>query len=183
MSEREKYHAVNGQWPDEVPPLTGPEAIAAAKRLYRFTMKKPWKGKWALTSGRRYTWPRGSTFYVNPNRGSGLEGGWRDLVHMLSHYCHRQLWPRHKPHGPNHHFIEKEMVEYILKSGWLDGRLKPKSKAKPDAKSVAATRLAQLDASAKRWTTKLRRANTALRKIARQRAALARRERTQEGPC
>jgi hypothetical protein len=114
MSEerRERYHAVNGQWPDEVPVLTGAEAIAAAKRLYRFAMKRKWRGSWKLTSGRRFTWPRGSTFYVNPARGEGLHGGWRDLVHMMSHYCHRQLYPAHKPHGGEgtHHHIEREMV-------------------------------------------------------------------------
>lgn len=176
MTERhEKYHAVNGRWPDEVPALTGPEAIAAAKRLYRSAMKRPWKGKWALTSGNRFTWPRGSTFYVNPNRGTGRDGGWRDLVHMMSHYCHQQIWPRHRPHGSNHHSIEKDMVQYVLDHGWLDGRLRPKQAAEPDAASKAAAKLARLDASAKRWTTKLRRADTALRKIKRQRAALARR--------
>lgn len=173
----ERYHAVNGQWPDNVPVLTGPEAIAGAKRLYRFAMKKAWRGKWKLTSGRRYTWPRGSTFYVNPTHtGTGHETGWRDLVHMMSHYCHTQLHPTRRPHDPRHLFLEKEMTAYVLSHGWLDGKLKPKSAAatKPDAKSVAATKLARLDAKAKRWTTKLRRAETALRKLTRQRARLAR---------
>jgi len=166
----ERYHAVNGQWPENVPELTGPEAVAAAKRLYRFAMKRAWKGTWKLTSGRRYTWPRGRTFYVNPARGDGLHGGWRDLVHMMSHYCHREQFPRAKPHGANHHFLEKEMVAYVIKSGWLDGRLRPKlgtPRPKPG-------RIVRLDASLKRWTTKLRRAETALRKLTRQRARLAR---------
>lgn len=181
----ERYHAVNGQWPETVPALTGPEAIAAAKRLYRMAMKRPWKGTWKLTSGRRYTWPRGRTFYVNPARtGGGLETGWRDLVHMMSHYCNRLIWPTHKPHGSTHHALEREMVEYVIKHGWLEGRLVPKSAkaTKPDAKSVAATRLARLDASAKRWTAKLRRATTALKKITRQRARLARQTTTQTEP-
>lgn len=168
----EKYVRVNGQWPADVPALTGPEAIAAAKRLYRFAMKKPWRGKWKLTSGNRFTWPRGSTFLVNPARtGNGLETGWRDLVHMMSHYCHRQLWPRAKPHSHQHHALEREMVEYVIKMGWLSGRLKPK----PSKARSAPDPFAGLVAREKRWTTKLRRATTALKKIARQRARLARR--------
>lgn len=113
------YEQVNGQWPDIVPALTGDEAITAAKRLYRFAMKKSWKGKWALTSGRRYTHPRRGVFYVNPGRKPGwgdpkLDSGWRDLVHMMSHYCHWRLHPGWKPHGPEHHAIEREMVAYVI---------------------------------------------------------------------
>ena len=173
-----KYEAVNGQWPETIPALTGEEAVAAAKRLYRFAMKKPWKGKWALTSGRRYTWPRRGVFYVNPGREnwSAAAGGWQDLVHMMSHYCHRQLHPGHKPHDGRHHFLEKEMVAYVIKSGWLEGKLRPKVRVK-----IAPDRLAGLEARAARWETKRRRAETALRKIARQRASLARRARTQNG--
>lgn len=175
---REKYHAVNGQWPEVVPELTGPEAIAAGKRLYRAFSKhkRPWRGKWALTSGNRFTWPRGSTFYVNPARtGSGLETGWRDLVHMMSHYLHRELFPTRRPHDPRHHFLEKEMVAYIIKAGWLDGRLKAKpSKARPKPDRLALTLAAE-----KRWTTKLRRAQTALKKLTRQRARLARQSASQ----
>lgn len=167
----ERYHAVNHQWPDVVPALTGPEAISAAKRLYRMAMKRKWNGSWKLTTGRRYTWPRGRTFYVNPARtGSGLETGWRDLVHMMSHYCFRQLMPHRRPHDPRHEYLEREMVAYVLAHGWLEGSLKAKraeGRSKPDASAV-------LEARAKRWTTKLRRAETALRKIARQRARLAR---------
>jgi hypothetical protein len=174
MTERrEKYHAVNSQWPDVVPELDGPEAVAAAKRLYRFAMKRPWRGKWKIVSGNRYTWTHQGVFCVNPKyTGRGAVNGWHDLVHFMSHYCHRRLFPKAKPHGPAHHFLEKEMVAYVLKHGWLDGKLKRKpgkARAKPDA-------VARLEASEKRWTTKLRRATTALRKISRQRAALARRE-------
>jgi hypothetical protein len=168
---REKYHAVNEQWPEVMPALTGPEAIAAAKRLFRFGMKRAYKGKWKLTSGRRFTWPRNGVFYVNPNRtGWGVVNGWHDLVHTMSHYCHRRLHPKHKPHDGRHHFLEKEMVAYVIRSGWLDGRLRPKSATATKAvKSVPATKLERTVAAEKRWTTKLRRAETALRKLRKQR--------------
>jgi hypothetical protein len=171
-----KYEAVNGQWPETIPPLTGEEAIAAAKRLYRFAMKKSWPGRWAVTSGRRYTWPRRGVFYVNPDRkpswgDEALAHGWRDLVHMLSHYCHQKQFPKAKPHDGRHHFLEREMVAYVLSHDWLSGKLRPKVRAKvvPDA-------AARLAARAARWEAKRRRAETALRKIARQRAQQARRE-------
>lgn len=126
MSEHAKYHAVNGQWPETIPVLTGPEAVSAAKRLYRFGLKRVWKGKWKLTSGRRYTWPRGGTFYVNPHRENRSEAkaGWQDLVHMMSHYCHSRLHPNHRSHDGRHHFLEKEMVSYVIRSGWLEGKLR-----------------------------------------------------------
>lgn len=183
MTERrEKYHAVNSQWPEVVPELDGSEAVAAAKRLYRFAMKRPWRGKWKIVSGNRYSWTHQGVFCINPKyTGRGAVNGWHDLVHFMSHYCFQRLHPGKRPHDSRHLYLERDMVEYVIKSGWLEGKLKRPTKAKPDAKSLAAARHARLDASAKRWTTKLRRATTALRKIARQRGALARRERTQSG--
>jgi hypothetical protein len=183
MTERrEKYHAVNGQWPEgtnagrDLKPMPQ-EAVSAAKRLYRFALKKPFRGKTKLTSGRRYTWIRNYVLYVNPDcRG----GGWHELVHDLSHLFTHKLFPRAKGHGPQHAFLEKEMIAYVVSHGWLDGKLKAKTREKAP-RDINAERLARLDASAKRWTTKLRRANTALRKIARQRARLARQTATQIG--
>jgi hypothetical protein len=176
MTERRvKYHAVNGQWPEgtnagrDLKP-TPQEAVSAAKRLYRFALKKPFRGKIKMTSGRRYTWIRRGVMYVNPDcRGQG----WHELVHDLSHLFTHRLFPNAKGHGPQHAFLEKEMIAHVVNSGWLDGKLRSKVREKPP-RDVHAERLARLDASTKRWTTKLRRAETALRKIARQRARLAR---------
>lgn len=168
MSEqREKYAAVNGQWPEPMPDLHPEEALAAAKRLYRFAAGKAWKGKWALTSGRRYTWPRSGVYYVNPARTNGWSGrdiGWRDLVHMMSHYVNQRLHPTWKPHGPEHHAIERRMVAYVIEQGWLDGSLRKPAKPKPDrvAKKKEATA-----AALKRWEAKKKRAETALRKLKR----------------
>lgn len=174
MTERrEKYHAVNSQWPEVVPELDGPEAVAAAKRLYRFAMKRPWRGKWKIVSGNRYTWTHQGVFCVNPKyTGRGAVNGWHDLVHFMSHYCFQRLHPDRRPHDSRHLYLERDMVEYVIKSGWLEGKLKPRAKSPRDKTAEKAARLA---ASTKRWTTKLRRAETALRKIARQRASLARR--------
>lgn len=169
MSET-KYHSVNSKWPDTLPELSGEEALAAAKRLYRFAMKRAWRGKWKLTSGRRYTWPRGGTFYVNPKRDGWAQGGWHDLVHMMSHYCHRQLRPQDKPHDPRHEYLERDMVAYVIRSGWLDGKLRKVPKPKPDTK---VEKLASIEARIKRWRSKQKRAATALKKLERQQRRLA----------
>jgi hypothetical protein len=174
MNERrEKYHAVNSQWPAAVPELTGPEAIAAAKRLYRFAMKRSFKGKFQLVSGNRYTWIWSGKFLVNPKyTGRGAVNGRHDLVHFISHLCSSRLHPNAKSHGPQHHFLEKEMVEYVIRSGWLEGKLKRPKRAKASPVTIRAGRI---EAGIKRWTAKLRRAETALRKLRRRKAYYERR--------
>jgi hypothetical protein len=166
--KRAKYAHVNDQWPDTIPSLDPQEALAAAKRLYRVATGRAFQGKWALTSGRRYTWPRRGVYYVNP--GGHHFGGWRDLVHDISHRAHWVLH-RHakdyKPHDHRHHFLERELVAHVLKAGWLDGRLKRPAKTKPDAKRLRAARIA---ARLKAWEAKRKRAETALRKLRRQAA-------------
>lgn len=163
------YEHVNAAWPAgtndgrDLKP-TPQEAVSAAKRLYRFAMKRPFKGKVKLTSGNRYTWIRSGVLSVNPD---WRNGGWHELVHLMSHYCASRLYPNAKGHGTQHHFLEKEMIEYVVKSGWLDGKLKRETKAKekPDPVALRAERvLKRIEA----WERKRRRAETALRKLKRQ---------------
>jgi hypothetical protein len=173
-TKQKKYHHVNSLWPDTVPELDGQEAIAAAKRLYRLGIGHAYKGKWKLTSGQRYTWQRSHVFYVNPKyTGRGAVNGWHDLVHFMSHYCHWKLHPGWKPHGPEHHAIERRMVEYVIANGWLDGKLK--SKAKTATADVKAVRHARVLARIKTWQAKRKRADTALKKLERQRRYYERR--------
>lgn len=164
------YESVNGQWPPgtndgrAIKP-TPQEALTAARRIWRKGMGRPWRGKVKLTSGWRYTWPRGGTLYVNPDcRG----GGWHELVHDLSHAICNRLFPNAKGHGFQHAHTEKELIRYVVESGFLDGKLrrdKP-AKAKPDKRTERhAATLAKLA----RWQSKLKRAQTAIRKLERTR--------------
>jgi len=165
---RARYQSVNGAWPDgDLPVPTSQEAISAAKRLYRLVMKRPFKGKIKPTSGRRYTYIRRGVMFVNAN--GHHFGGWRDIVHDLSHYCHRRLYPRHKPHGGKgtHAWIEREMIEHAVNSGWLDGKLKRPDKA-PRERNVIAERQARILARITAWESKRKRAETALKKLRRQ---------------
>lgn len=157
----ERYQSVNGAWPEVVPPLTPQEAVAAARRLWRLTMKRPWVKKIKTTSGnRRGVAVRYGTMIVNP------DAGWKGLVHSLSHRCHFRLHPGHKPHDGRgtHAFIERTMIEHIVNSGWLEGKLKRPESPK-GAIDVKAARAARIAARIKAWETKRKRAETALRKL------------------
>jgi hypothetical protein len=161
VTRTEWYERVNATWPRPIPQLTAEEAIRAAKRLYRFGMKRTWRGPVRVTSGNRYTWIRRGEMVVNPSH------GWHGLVHLLSHYCHhRNSTVFDKPHGRKHAQLEIRMIKEAIKRGWLDGKLKsePKVKAKPPTPN---DKLERLRLREKRWITRTKRAATALKKIRR----------------
>lgn len=170
-----KYHSVNSLWPPstnegrDLKP-TQQEAMAAAKRLYRFAMKKPFAGKVKLTSGRRYTWIRNHVLYVNPDLGG--TGGWHELVHLMSHLCAQRLFPNARGHGHQHLFLEKEMIRHVVSSGWLDGKLR---KAERPKLAAAEAQRENIVTRIKRWETKKKRAETALWKLRQKAARLERR--------
>ena len=163
-----KYAAVNGQWPEgKLPPLTPQEAMSAARRLYRFGLGKPWTRRVKLTSGQRHTWIRwgnkpgeGRILFVNP------DNGWHSLVHDLSHYVHRQKNPRDPSHGFKHAWIERTMIEHVVRSGWLEGKLKRPEKPKVP---LTVQRHQRVLARLAQWKTKLKRAQTAVKKLEQQR--------------
>lgn len=59
------------------------------------------------------------------------------------------------------------MIAHIVEQGWLDGRFKKAPKEAPDKSKIKRDRI---DASIARWEAKARRAETALRKLRRQKA-------------
>jgi hypothetical protein len=155
---REYYEMyVNPLWPNPLPKLTGVEAERAAKRLYRHVFKKAWTGPIKVTSGRNYSYIRGGVLRVNPDK------GWAELVHNLSHSFAYRLDRTTKPHSYPHARLERDMVQYVIDQGWLDGKLKPAEKVQPSAQEVRYQRTLE---SIKRWDAKLRRAENALKKLA-----------------
>jgi len=163
MSVSESYqdfdlHGGGGLWPPAIPSMTGPEAVAAAKKLWRKFAGRAWPGTWKTGRGNHRSYPRDTVFLVNPGQ------GWKGVVHDLSH----ALWdrmtvaPRHSTFGPRlrvkgemrqllskavydeyktcrnnghtvvHAHLERAMIQMVVESGWLEGTLrKPKMTATP----------------------------------------------------
>jgi hypothetical protein len=167
VTRKEWYRRVNATWPTgPLPALTATEAERAARRLYRFGMKKTWTGPVKITSGRRYTWIRWGTMVVNP------EQGWHGLVHLLSHYCHDRLHPEVHGHNSVHARAEIRMIKEVLRRGWLEGKLRNRPLLPPPVPTPLEVRNEKLErtlAAIKRWETKQKRAETALRKLHRRR--------------
>lgn len=158
-ANRIRYARVNAVWPQgPLPKLDPAEAVSAVRRLYTKFAGKTFPGDFEATSGNRRTWPyykdRGAfmrlTYRVNPDQ------GWRDLVHDVSHYVSRN------GHNAEHARTEAAMIDHVVSSGWLDGKLKPKPKAPVDKR---AKKRAALERRLKTWTTKAKRAETAIKKI------------------
>jgi len=154
---------VNDKWPRAYPIPTDQEAITGAKRLYRKAMGRPWPGKVKIVRGNRHTWSRGWVLCVNPNQSNGF-GGWRSIVHGISHYCHRRLNPRDKDHSSKQAYLERDLTDYVLEKGFLEGKLK--SKATPKKKTdPVQTRYLKMIERKKNWEKKSARAEKALQKV------------------
>ena len=109
---------------------------------------------------------------TKPTRGHWK--GWGRLIHDVSHTVFRYRHPSFRPHDGGHAKLELEMAQYVVAQGWLGGTLKPVEKPKPTVAEKRASRLAQVEVRIERWESKLRRAETALRKLRRQRSAALR---------
>jgi len=88
---------------------------------------------------------------VNPDH------GWKEIVHSLSHYCHRRLNPGIRPHGEDHAVIERGMILKVIESGWLSGSLKSTPKIQPSSTQI---KLMHSRSMLKAWDMKLKRAQT-----------------------
>lgn len=130
--------AINEQWGGLRPILSPEESLAAAKKLYRHAMGIAWSGKWELTSGRRRTWPRWRedgnrmvhVFFVNH------EKGLRDIVHLISHYCHRRLHRYDKPHSIRQVRLEAKLTKFAISRRWHEGTLKKEPTPEAEATQV-----------------------------------------------
>lgn len=158
-ANRVRYARVNAVWPSgPLPKLDPAEAISAVRRLYTKFAGKPYVGRFKATSGNRRTWATFQAgkkrmewvYFVNPDQ------GWREMVHDVSHYVERA------GHSSSHARTEAAMIDHVVRSGWLDGKLKPRAKPPVDKQAVKRT---ALERRLKTWTTKAKRAETAIKKI------------------
>lgn len=193
-STRDRYKAVNGAWPvpnNELPPLSAQEAVSAFRILYRHRFDESWSGQVVAVKGRhRRTWNHGRVTVRRKGQLIGVsrfivahDQGWHDFIHDLSHWIHRKQYPGQMPHkGSSHAAVEIDLIEQVVNRGWLQGSLKRKGKptmelpqtvkspenlkrAKPDVKVIRA---AAVNKRLKAWRTRLKRAETAVKKLTRQ---------------
>ena len=168
---RERYVAVNGAWPTgSLPPLTAGEAVRAFRMLYhhRFHERWPHKVKAVKGANRRthIDWigrrQNVKAMLVAP------DAGWHSFIHDLSHWMHRRQYPHQNPHkGSAHPAVEIDLIEKVVNSGWLDGRLKRPEKPKKE-RNVRAERGQRVLENLARWERKKKRAETAIKKLKRQ---------------
>lgn len=175
MSEGDtRYEPVNAIWATvaPLPPCTRQEAEKAVMLLcHRFGKRDggPWQKRDYAPSKFRRCWI--------DLKGEGgrysLMRGWGRIVHDLSHVIYdKRVGPElRRRHSPQHARFELELAQYVVDSGWLQGKLKPKAPT-PPPRDNRRERLAHTDEAIKRWSTKLKRATTALKKLDRRRRVL-----------
>ena len=171
------YGQVNRMWPNELPILEKIEAERAYKRLInKFGSKKiRYYDKWINRKLKVYrirkrgtkTWKtevRKCWLSLNGDTNS-LSKGWRRLVHDVSHYVYYFRFPNNsQDHNIAQAKIEQEMAQFVIDSGWLDGKLKSKPKPKPTKDEKQTAKSKTLIRLIRSWETKESRAKTYIKK-------------------
>lgn len=173
----EWYARVNSAWPKDVPQLTLQEAERAIRKLYRFSFgkKAPYE-QYIETRGKhrynRSAFRAGKRVFLVNLGGHHRGGGWDSLLHDLSH-----RWHSGKPHSRQHARLELRLRAEVLKRGWLAGSLKSEEPPAvlPTPQDRFRGNIELISAKLARWQTKWRRAETAIKKLTRQRRYYERR--------
>jgi len=168
VTRNEWYERVNASWPETIPVPTHWQAVNAVRRLWRWGMNDVWRGPVRVVSGKRYTWERRGTLLVNPNRPGSEGGGWKALIHDLSHLMWRKANPEGvRPHEKGHAKLELRMIEEVLKRGWLSSEPAPDQKEapKPTKRDVQSKRYDRIKARIEAWEAKERRVKNAIKKL------------------
>lgn len=156
------------------PPISRTEAERAARRIYRHfgaaTLGGPLMTRAArFNGGVRRCW-------ISPLVNAGPNRGWQRLVHDISHEIFARRHLTFRPHAGGHAVLEREIVEYVIDSRWLQGSLKPPQRPKPTGQERRIQRLSRTEAAMGRWESKRRRAERALKKLRRRHQALLRQQ-------
>ena len=169
------YGQVNRMWPDELPILEKVEAERAYKRLIaKFGTKKVWSeyysGQWITKKMKvRQTRIRGTKTWKTRVRKcwlslngdtNSLSKGWRRLVHDVSHYVYDFRFPNSRDHNIAQAKIEQEMAQFVIDSGWLEGKLKPIIKQPLTKDEKKSKKLLNYEKLLKKWESKMSLANT-----------------------
>ena len=175
---RKTYGQVNRMFPESLPILERDEAERAYKKLVaKFGTKQVWseyRGKWVTEKLAVYRWRYKGTktwkvrvrkCWLSLNGDTNtLSKGWRRLVHDVSHYVHDFRFPNSNDHDLAQAKIEQEMAQFVIDSGWLEGKLKSKPKTKPTKDEKQNAKIINLEKLIKSWETKEQRAKTYIKK-------------------
>jgi len=175
---RKTYGQVNRMFPNQLPILEKDEAERAYKKLVaKFGTKKVWSelsNKWITYKlpVRRWRFKKTKTWKTEVRKcwlslngdTNTLSKGWRRLVHDVSHYVHDFRFPNSNDHDLAQAKIEQEMAQFVINSGWLEGKLKSKPKAKPTKDEKQNAKRINLEKLIKSWGTKEQRAKTYIKK-------------------
>ena len=146
------YAEANAAWPRELTAITREEARRAAAKLMRhFVGQRSTGGQWVRRCWIARTPPFGS-----------LNRGWRRLVHDVSHRAFELTTKNTRPHGGAHAKLELAMIQYVVAEGWLTGLSRVRRLPTP---TTPALRLARVLVAVKRWETKRKRAENAIKKL------------------
>jgi hypothetical protein len=124
-------HSRAPAWPATIPALSDGEAKRAARLLWkRFYWRRMYEEQGrpvrkqhqplTVLINPKLKYARQRSFQIEVNSAMG----WRSMIHSLSHRFHHRLRPKDKPHSDSHRHLEREMIDYVVGSGWLDGKLK-----------------------------------------------------------
>ena len=105
---------------------------------------------------------------TRPRPASDHLKGWGRLIHDTSHWVFQKRHPSFRPHDGGHAALEREMAAYASDKGWLQGALRPPVKVALPAADRDRAKLQRIEAGILRWTSKAKRAETALKKLRRQ---------------
>lgn len=164
----DRYDPVKAVLPVPLPPITRIEAERAAYRLFMTFAPENKRYRYIPVTVRR-VWinAKPHTYHAR--------SGWARLIHDVSHDIFDAHYPHKRAHDPLHVHYETEVAKHVVAKGWLEGTLAPPPpKIRIKVKLTSSDKLVKTDADIKRWETKAKRAATALRKLRRRRAALAR---------
>lgn len=168
-----RYDSIAQLWSTvTVPAITRGEAERAAARIYRRFGAVKFGGPRMLYPA-RFRGPA-RRCWISPRGNGGSDKGWQRLVHDVSHRIFAHRHPKFRPHAGGHANLELEIAEFVVRSGWLSGTLKPRQRAKPTALERRANKIARTEAAIARWEAKRRRADKALQKMRRRYRALIR---------
>jgi hypothetical protein len=152
---------------------TPEEAVRAVRKLLRFKLGVTEFGRTIINTrlrSNRYCSGAQWELRINPNL------GWRQLVLWTAMYAakvyHRENFASME--GTSERFA-LAMTRELIKRGWLGGPLQPEPKPRLTTDQKRKARLKQIDAGLKRWGTKRKRAETAIKTLTRERTRIQRR--------